>query len=503
MKKRYRTTAIVGVVFAGLLVYMMLQQRGRVTEKGEYFSLQLADISQIQVQAKDYKYTMARRGEEWWITQPFEGLMAKDTAKQVVQAIAALKPQKREGKNLQDPEFGLDAPQVTVTVTYKGNRTAVIRLGKQSPLGSMVFSTISNEPTALFLINQSFLSDVDKDPETMREKKLVADLKTDAVKQITIQRGDETVTAALVPLAKETTWRITAPRPLKADKAAVEAATFGLSGAEAVAFMPYTQENLATTGLDKPRLTITVTHEGSEPTTIYVGGEGKHAVETAATAPGETAGTTDEAIIYATCEGRPEILMIRAPLFTELNKGVLDLRDKHILQVKQDEIDSVRAQREQGLNFSMMKSGQEWQVTAPKTGKASSTAVSDLLFALIDLQALAYPVENGAEADLDEYGLNLPQATITVGTANRGKPITIWIGAKVPNETERYYARTSLATDVYEIDGGLLRGLPETTNSLIAPAGATGANGVLPGMPAGMPPGMPPMAPPPGGPGGP
>ena len=491
MKKRYLGTAIVGVIFAGLVTWTLLAERGRVAEKGEYFALQLAEVSQIQVEAKDYKYTMARRGEEWWVTQPFEGLVAEADAKQVVQAIASLKPQKREGKNLQDPEFGLDSPQVTVTVTYKGSRTAVIRLGKQSPLGSMVFATISNEPAALFLINQSFLSDVDKDPTKMREKKLAADLKTDSVKQVSIQRESETVTAALVPLAKETAWRITKPRALQADKAAVDAVISAVNANEAVDFMPYTQENLATTGLDKPRVMATITRDGAETITIYLGGQGKHAAETVATAPGESAGTTDEAVVYVTRAGRQEILAMKMDLFSELNKGLLDLRDKHILDMKQDQIDNVRVQREQGLNFSLMKSGQDWQVTAPKTGKAQANAVNDALFSLTDLQALAYPVENEANPDLDKYGLKLPQATITVGVAGRSQPITIWIGSKVPNETARYYARTSLANDIYEIDGALLRGLPESADALIEPAGSGGSTGMPPGMPTPPPPGAP------------
>jgi hypothetical protein len=492
MNKRYLTTAIVGAVFVVLVAWVLLAERGRVTEKGEYFALQLTDISQIQVQAKDYQYTMVRRGDEWWMTQPFEGLIAADEAKRVVESIASLKPQKRTGKNLQDPEFGLDSPSVTLTVTYKGNRSAVIRLGKQSPIGQMIFATISTEPTALFLIDQAFMSSVDKSPDSMRDKKLAAKVKTEDVKQVTLQRAGETVTAALVPLAQETTWRITQPRALKADKSAVESVITAVNGAEAVDFLPYTQENLATTGLDHPQVTATFTLQGAEPVTVYLGKEDKRSVKTS-----PTAAATDQDVVYATRSGRAEILAMKSSLLTDLNKGLLDLRDKHIFaDLKREQINNVRVQREEGLNFSVMKSGQEWQVTAPKTGKAKVSKVDDILFAVVDLQALAYPVEDQANVDLEKYGLKLPQAALTLGVQGRGEPVSIWIGAKVPNEAERYYARTSLSNDVYEIDGALLRDLPTTMDDLLEPA----APPASPGKPSGGAPGTSPMTPPPGAP---
>ncbi len=467
MKRRYLTTAVVGVIFVGLVTWVLVAERGRVPEKGEHFALQLTDISQIKVDAKDYKYTMVRRGEQWWITAPFEGLVAEDDAKQVVQAIATLKPQKREGLNLQDPEFGLDDPQATVTITYRGNRGAVIQLGKQSTLGSVIFATISNEPGALFLLDQTFITDVNKDPEKMREKKLVPELKLERVKQLRLQREGETVTAALVPLATEKTWRITEPRALRADRAAVDAVISSISMNEAVAFRAYTPENLAATGLDKPRITATVTQEGQSPITIYLGGTGTETVQNTASYAGAQSGSTEEPVVYVTRTGRPEILAMKAAYFEEMDKGLLALRDKRILDLKQDQIESVRVQREEGLSFSMMKTGENWQVTAPKAGKADPSAVSDTLFSITQLEALAYPVEDEASPDLDKYGLRLPRATLTIRVAGQSQPINIWVGGEVPDQPERYYARTSLANAIYEIDASLLRGLPVSADTLV------------------------------------
>jgi hypothetical protein len=116
------------------------------------------------------------------------------------------------------------------------------------------------------------------------------------------------------------------------------------------------------------------------------------------------------------------------------------------------------------------------------------------LFALIDLQAQAYPVENQANVDLDKYGLKLPQATLTLGRES-GQEITISVGAMVPNQPDRYYLCTSLSNDVYEVGGDLLRDLPMTADDLIESAGTPAAAKPPSGMPSGRPGGTPPPAP--------
>jgi len=457
----------------GLLAWVLLRERGRVVEKGEIFRLQITEVSRLEVEGKNHSYTLVRQGEEWWFREPFQGLAAASEAERAVRAVAALKPLKRENQDLTKPEFGLQDPQLTVTVTYRGDRSTVIKLGQQSPIGQKIFATISQDPEALFLIDQSFLSDVDRDPETMREKKLVQKVTIDNVTQVTVQREAEQVTANLVPLAQETSWQIVAPRALKADKTAVEGLVTSLSYAEALEFMPYTSENLTATGLDKPRVAVTYTLKKGEPVTVYLGKEEQRTVKTT----GSTTPTPQQ-VVYATRSGRPEILVMNVSVLNDLNKGLLDLRDKHILpDLKKEQITSLKAQREEGLNFSVMKSGAEWQVTAPRAGKAKSSKIDDVLYALVDLQATDYAVENDPNVDLAKYGLKLPQTTLTLGVEGRSAPIVLWIGAPVPGKTERFYLRTSLAHDVYEIDGALLRDLPQKAEDLLEPPSPAPSSG--------------------------
>jgi hypothetical protein len=233
---------------------------------------------------------------------------------------------------------------------------------------------------------------------------------------------------------------------------------------------------------------------------VFLGKQEKRTVPPAEGAPQPE--PTQEDVVYATCQDRPEILVMKASLFSDLNKGVVDLRDKHILDVKKEQITSLRVQRQQGLGFSLMKSGQDWQVTAPKTGRAKTSKVDDLLFSLVDLQAQAYPAENQASVDWDKYGLKVSQATLTLGRQG-GPEITLTVGAAVPDQPGQVYLRTSLGNDVYTVDESVLRDLPQTTDDLLEAAGTPSASAKAPpsGMPPGMPAGMPRDLPPPGSPG--
>lgn len=460
MRRRYLITLLIGVLFVGLVAWLMTHG-GRQTEKGEIFRLQLTQVSEIQVHSEHYDYTLKRQEDDWWLSEPFRGLTDPDQVEPIVRAVAALKPLHRPDKDPQDPQFGLQEPIMTVIARYKGDRTATIRLGKQSKLGSKFFADLSGQP-GLFIIDQTFKSTLDKDPEELREKKL-ARLRTEKVKRITLQRPEETIVVERVPLTKESTWRIEAPRRLPADKWTVENLANTTKNTEALEYLPYTSENLAACGLDKPQVTVTYYQQEGEPLTVYVGKQEER--ETKSEYAQQPA---PQQVTYAVRAGRQEILIVAAALFNDLNKSLLDLRDKHLFDLEKDQIASLKVQREAGLNFEAMKVGQKWQVTAPRTGEANREKIDDILYGITGLQALEYVVEDDPSVDLGQYGLRVPHVAVIVGVED-GDSFTLAIGKQVPDQTARYYARTSLHNDVYQISKVLLKDLPEGLDDLLQP----------------------------------
>lgn len=464
MKRRYVRTLIVGLIFVGLVIWIMLNERGRVVEKGEVFALQLTDLSRVSMKATEHQYTLERRGEDWWFTEPFEGLADSDKIKPILDAVASLKPLAREDQNLSDPEFGLQAPVVTLDVTYGRNRTATIRLGAESPLGQKYFASISGK-SALFLIDQLFKSQVDQDPEELRDKRVLK-LATDETERLTLWRPERTLVVGLVPLAGEPTWQITSPRKLPADKSSVEGYFRALSEGEAVDFLAYTRENLVATGLDKPALTLSCEVKGQKAVTVWLGKQEEREIKQPG-APGETASTSPQQVVYVMRAGRAEILALPASYFASLDKTLLDLRDKHLMLLTREKIKGLAVAREKGVSFRAIRSDTEWQIQAPKTGRGASFKLDGLVSNLIDLQAIRYEVEGDPKVALGKYGLQAPQVAITIAVEG-GQQIVLYVGSEVPEETGRLYARTSTAHDVYVIDDTVLQALPETADELLA-----------------------------------
>lgn len=460
MRRRYLTTLLAGVIFVGLVAWLMTRG-GRQTEKEEIFRLQLTQVSEIQVESEHYDYTLERQEADWWLTQPFRGLTDPDKVEPIVRAVAALKPLRRPDKDPQDPQFGLQEPVMTVTVKYRRDQTTIIRLGKQSKLGSKFFAEITGQP-GLFLIDQTFKSTLDEDPEELREKKL-ARLETEKVKHIILQRQAETVTLGLVPLMKERTWRIEKPRRLKADKWTVENLANTVKNTEALEYLPYTSENLAACGLAEPQVTVTYYRQEGEPLTVYVGKQ-----EERETKSEYSEEPTLQQVTYVIRAGRQEILVVAASLLNDLDKSLLDLRDKHIFDLEKNQVASLKVQREVGLSFEAMKMDEEWQVTAPRAGKIDRETIDDILYGITGLQALDYVVEDDPAVDLGQYGLRAPQVALIIGVES-GNSFTLTIGKQVPDETGCYYARTSLRNDVYQIGEALLKDLPETLDELLQP----------------------------------
>ena len=106
---RWRNTIAAGLLFVALLAWVMTNERRRVPEKEEVFGIDAAEVTALTIQRKgEEPITLEKRGEDWFITQPFTGLAANEEVERLVKAIAELVPRgTRAGVNLQSPDFGL------------------------------------------------------------------------------------------------------------------------------------------------------------------------------------------------------------------------------------------------------------------------------------------------------------------------------------------------------------------------------------------------------------
>lgn len=469
MKRRYLKTIIFGLLFVGMVSWVLLKERGRVTESGEAFGLQPTAISRVSLQAGEYSYVLEKRGDDWWITSPFVGMADPDKVKPMLDAIAALKVVERKNVSLQDPEFGLQSPVLTLEFTYGGSRKVTLKLGAQSQMGEKYFASLSDR-SSLVLVDSVFRSQVDESPENLRWKR-IAKVVPEKAKWLVIRGTQGAVTVTRTPLAGEPTWAISAPRKLPADQPAVNAVLRELNDMEAVDYLDYTQANLAATGLSQPTLSVTYQPDTGPSVTVFFGKQEEREVKDE-TALGDANKTKKTQVVYVTSSLRREILAMPAAFFLGTNKSLLDLRDKHLVSVPSDKIVGLKVERAKGLSFEAVKSEGVWNLRAPRTGRASSVRLSDVLSALTGLEAARYEVENRS-VDLAKYGLKAPQAVLTITAQGSTSPLVLSLGSEVPGEAGRMYARLSSTSDVYVVDDSLLRNLPDSVDQLMDAGGGS------------------------------
>lgn len=460
---RWRNTIAAGLVFVALLAWVITNERHRVPEKEEVFGIDAAQVTALSIQRKgEEPITLERRGEDWFLTQPFTGLASNDEAGRLVKEIAELVPRStREGIDLQSEDFGLTDAELVATLTYAGNKQATIHIGAETPMGSERYAKVSGARTRggddlLYVVSSSLRTSLWRDPKELREKK-VARFEADDVTQVALEHGETQVVAvrrAAPEEASETAkWALSAPLATAADEWSVKQVINNVRDLRAEGFVEEAKSD-AELGLDKPQAVVTLTLSDGRTLTISLG-------KTAEAEVGEP--PTTKQIIYARTSEREEVLMLAADALDKVRKTAFDLRDKSVLRLARDDVTRIVVERRQGLSFTVARRPDGWFVEKPKAFTAQRSKIDDILWDLEDLTAVKFVTEQADQAKLREYGLAVPQVAITIHLKS-GEQLRVLIG----NQTEdrNYYAKTGASDQVVVISQFLFNDLPTKVEEL-------------------------------------
>jgi len=452
---RYRYTIGAALIFVGLLAWVLVRERGRVPEKGEIFGLDVKRVTRLEIHPKNGPaVTLEKKGNQWWIMAPFKGWADKDEVERIARTICELKPDRRPEEDPNKKEYGLNEPEIVAKMWYDGGKRKVeIAIGAETPVGSQRYAKIEGHK-GLFLVSSFVKTDLEKKPEDLRDKKL-AHYDRDKVTKIALNNshGSFELTSKVESEDKKT-WYLTNPISTKADRWTVDTLLTRPGEVEAKAFEELPKD-LSKVGLKKPAIKLVLTPQEGKPVTILVGKKVKKMVKKEW---GE--GEEEKEVVYAMTEGRPELLLVEASFFDDLNKDLMGLRDKHVVEFDRDEVVGIKVQRRKGLDFTVAKRGDTWYLDAPEAGKAKQTKIDDILWDLEDLETSQF-IEK--PEDLKQYGLAVPQTVVTLSMRD-GKKIKILFGDKTKDNN--YYCKTSESDTVYVVSDLLLSGLPEKVDDI-------------------------------------
>ncbi|MYF91141.1 MAG: DUF4340 domain-containing protein [Gemmatimonadetes bacterium] len=284
--------------------------------------------------------------------------------------------------------------------------------------------------------------------EAEKSKQLFA-FQDDDAQRLELLRGDD----ALVLDKGTNGWNLNAPMTDGADQEAVERYLRNLLECErekvVVDSAAASAEEAAQYGLDAPRLKVRLqTEDGAEQVVAF------------------GADSPTDRFTYAQIQGdNPEIFVVRAWRFDNLDKRAFDLRDRRVLAFAKDEV--MRVQRWGAGGAAVLARAEPgWQMREPVAARAAADAVDGLLDKIDQAEIEAFVAEDPDTTALASYGLeeraSQVEIALLVGEDRAEKRLAIG-GA---DEQGRWYARDASRAQVFLVDSTLVQELTKSISDL-------------------------------------
>ena len=246
----------------------------------------------------------AKAGGEWKLIKPLEARADPGLVEALVGSLqtAQMKSVAADSATPADlKKYGLDRPDVTVTVHLGSARAALALGGKAGP--DTVYARDTSGPLVV-TVDGTLADTAKKSAEDYRRKDVFEFRAFNATRAEFTRNGQTTSFERVKGKDAETPdgWRRVSPNAADADRSKVESLLAGVADMRATAFVPST----AKTGLDSPALTVLVKFEdGKKEERVSFGKNG--------------------ADVYALIPGQPGAAKIEADKFAEANKTLDEL----------------------------------------------------------------------------------------------------------------------------------------------------------------------------------
>ncbi len=439
---RLRNTIIVLILFAIVGGYAFVVSHYSQTEaQQKLLTVKADDIAKIELRYSDRDIVLERdKGKPWRLAKPVGADADQTQANNLARAIAdGVMVRTVDDKPADVAPFGLKPPTTTVTVTTFDNKILPsIEVGKSTPIGFNAYVRLSNSP-AVLLTEGAFAAGMNKTVNDLRVRDLMA-FKIDDVQKLIITRDN----GQTVEIDRDgENWKIVKPAQYPADDMAVRMALSTLVNARATDFISDAPASVTQYGLEKPHLTATVVLKNGDQQSMLFGFKQNEAGKS-----GIFVRRGERAPVYAVAEY----------LLTSLDKSALDFRDRTVVKVDPETVDTVKVKNSDG-EFTLKRAGANWNVIAGgKTTEADIPIVERLLNQFRDLKGqsiVADPMPSG-----QPFGLDNPALEITL-IGKDGKELATVKLAKInvksteppipgePAQKTEYYAISNTSKAVY------------------------------------------------------
>src|SRR5437867_6587859 len=448
---RWQTTAVLAVILIALGVFyyvyeVRLGPEREKTEgrKGRVFTVEPADVAEVELKRADSTVKLQREGEGWQILAP---VSARGDRAPIDETVTSIVTARLDREIEADPkalgDFGLDRPAAEATLTLKDGKRIGLVLGAKSPTGVWVYAREAGKP-AVFVVGDSVLRDTTRPVAEFRDKTVLAFEQKD-VTGVALDLRDEKIALEQA----DGRWKLTRRRVRPAAADTVRAFLDKLRAARVKEFPADAPNSLEPFGLDKPvRLDVQTGRDRDRATKTLLIGRADPAKKG----------------VFAMRPGESTVMLIPDETWTAVPKNVAVLRDKTVVGVERDKVTRVEIESLKGA-VTLAREGERWKITAPEALPADQVEAGAVLFKLRELRAQAFLTDDAS--GVPRY-LAKPTVRVTIGEQGAPAPRTLLLA---PSPERRGGAPTAYAGlagrgPVVLVDGKVLEELGRSVDDL-------------------------------------
>jgi hypothetical protein len=408
---RLRNTAFLAALLVAIVAYLYFVESKQIATENKKETLLTVDadaVTGVTLAYPDREIVLEQRDGTWQMTKPAAALADGVAVKNLVRAIADAEVK----KTIDDPPadlapFGLAQPQVTVTLTEKGQTLPPLKVGKTTGVSFSTYVQRADQPK-IYLTGSGFHAGMDKQPKDLRDKTIIS-FDDSAVSGIELRSPN----GAVVLDKQDGNWSIAAPSQHRADNNAVRALLSTVRNLRATDFANDNPApaDLAAYGLDQPAHQLVLRTGADQTVTLQVGKEFEQG-------------------LYVRTADRPTVFVIGKWATKDLDKGVGDLRDKTILTFDPTQAGSIAVTRGDGGAYLLTATDGKWALSGSDQ-PVNVSAVAAFVGALSRLTGTQVLADSAG--DLAAFGLAPATLSVTVKAADGSTIGTVHLGSRSPN----------------------------------------------------------------------
>ena len=400
---KLKNTLILVIVAAAIFAFIHFFESKQPTTQeatasaGRVVQFDRDKITGITIKNTDTKIDLHKKDGAWFLDAPIKDHADSMAINQLFTTAEALKseeaiPTDKDGKDTLK-EFGLANSETRLTFTG-GDKPVEILIGKDAAVEGKVYARVEGSKTA-HIISNDLKNQISKKVDEFRDHKLTNVVTTQVDKFLIKTRTGE------VELdKKDQHWSLDKPFKARANDQKAGDLVAEIANAQVASFVTDTA-NLATYGLQEPQGTISLTTEGSkEPVVVQIG------------KPVEK----EKDKVYAKVSTRDVVLVVPKSLEKLLITTPNQVRDRSLVRFSPDIVDRINIESPGKEKIVLARKGETW-VRKAADGKdvtINSAAAAKLLTELQTEQVTKFVAD--VATDLPKYGLDQPQATVTLSS---------------------------------------------------------------------------------------